>query len=368
MEKMTNNTEVTNLPLADIKVDQACQARVTTDATTIAHYAEIMTEEGCVFPPVVVYYDGTDHWLSDGFHRHAAAEKAALDSLKAEIREGTRRDAILYAVGANATLRRTREDKRHAVGILVADEEWSKWSNRTIAHRCGVDEKLVRTLRCASAAKPQIARKVERNGKTYDMNIDNIGRKDGLEELLSAQPDVDEHPPQAWFVGPEPPTTGRINPEDEGGERKALSDRATRSDEVQLEELMSAWARASAKVQQQFLATIGVSPHQQVEADPGLAEAASSMEPEPSPAANLCAMELPHSHRLFEMWKIFKRITRADGLKWVADNCPSVYHDSHFKVTESLVPFRQAARGATPKEVAEFLELARVYQAENQYS
>ena len=73
---MTNETEVTSLSLADIKADPACQARVTTDATTIADYAEIMTEEGNVFPPVVVYYDGADYWLSDGFHRYGAAKKA----------------------------------------------------------------------------------------------------------------------------------------------------------------------------------------------------------------------------------------------------------------------------------------------------
>ena len=53
------------------------------DADTITHYAEVMKEEGNVFPPLVVFYDGTDHWLSDGFHRHAAAKKAGLGSLKA---------------------------------------------------------------------------------------------------------------------------------------------------------------------------------------------------------------------------------------------------------------------------------------------
>jgi len=220
---MSNNTEITNLSLSDIKVDQACQARVTTNATTIAEYAEIMMEEGNVFPPVVIYYDGTDHWLSDGFHRHAAAQKAELDSLKTEIRQGTRRDAILYGVGANATLRRTREDKRHAVGILLGDEEWSKWSNRTIAHRCGVDEKLIRTLRSASAAKPQIPRKVERNGKTYDMSTDNIGKKDGLDELLSVKPDGGVQPDQTWLVMPDTRTTEDSTADDLADDGQSLS-------------------------------------------------------------------------------------------------------------------------------------------------
>jgi hypothetical protein len=131
---------------------------------------------------------------------------------------------------------------------------------------------------------------------------------------------------------------------------------------------MSAWARASEEVQQLFLASIGVSLDRQVEAGPVLAEAAPSVEPEPSPVADPSATELPQSIRLFEMWKNFKRNTRADGLRWVADNCPDVYHDSHFTVSEALFPFRQAAREAIPQQWTVFLELARVYQAENQYS
>ena len=368
---MTNETKVIDLPLSDIKVDPACQARVTTDATTIAEYAEIMTEEGNVFPPVVVYYDAADYWLSDGFHRHAAAKKAGFGSLKAEVRQGSRRDAILYAVGANATLRRTREDKRHAVGILLADEEWSKWSNRTIAHRCGVDEKLVRTLRSASAAKPQIARKVERNGKAYDMNTDNIGRKDGLEGFLATQADVDEHQTQAWFVAPEPPTTGKVNPEDKGDERKALSDDATRSDEVQLEELMSAWASASEEVQQLFLASIGALLSSQAETGPVSTEPESSWEPELSETAERSepsqeprrpepsATEL-RENRLFDIWRDLKPNPQKCGRQWVVDGCPSEhYPGENHVITERLVPFRAVARAATEDQRQQFLELSR---------
>jgi hypothetical protein len=111
---VNKDTDVTYLRLEDIKVDPACQARASTNAKTVNEYVKIMKEEGDdIFPPIVVFYDGTDHWLSDGFHRHAAAEKAGLHSLKAEIRQGPCRDAILHAVGANTThgLRRTNADK-----------------------------------------------------------------------------------------------------------------------------------------------------------------------------------------------------------------------------------------------------------------
>ena len=50
-----------------------------------------------------------------------------LAKISADVREGSRRDAILYAVGANAShgLKRTNRDKRNAVMVLLKDPEWS---------------------------------------------------------------------------------------------------------------------------------------------------------------------------------------------------------------------------------------------------
>src|ERR1700730_7471553 len=123
---MTNDTNVSELAVADIKVDPECQARAASNDATINEYAKIMKEgNDNAFPPVVVFHDGTDYWLSDGFHRHSAAQKAGLASLKSKIRQGTHRETILHSVGANTThgLRRTNADKRRAVSILLHDEE-----------------------------------------------------------------------------------------------------------------------------------------------------------------------------------------------------------------------------------------------------
>ena len=135
---MSNETKVTYLPVSAIKVDPACQAREALNAKTVGEYREIMMREGTnYFPPIVAFHDGPNYWLSDGFHRYAAAQKVGLHVLKAEISKGSRRDAILHAVGANAThgLRRTNADKRRAVSVLLEDEEWGSWSNREIARR-----------------------------------------------------------------------------------------------------------------------------------------------------------------------------------------------------------------------------------------
>jgi ParB-like chromosome segregation protein Spo0J len=252
---MTNETKVTYLPVSAIKVDTACQARAEMNTDTIDDYAEIMKEDDDVFPPVTVFHDGSDYWLADGFHRYRAAQQAGLRSLTVGIREGSRRDAILHSVGANTThgLRRTRDDKRRAVSILLEDQEWSEWSNRKIADCCGVDEKLVRTLRSASAAKPQIARKFERNGTLSEMDTSKIGRKDGLEELLSIEPNRDEQPEQGWFAAPETAAADDSTAETTGDEQQSPSEPAASCDEVQLRELMSAWGGASGEVRQQFL-------------------------------------------------------------------------------------------------------------------
>jgi hypothetical protein len=68
------------------------------------------------------------------------------------VRRGAQRDAILFSAGDNQKFdhqgeRRTNADKHRAIGMLLEDEEWSKWPNTRIAAHCGVDEGTVRYQR-----------------------------------------------------------------------------------------------------------------------------------------------------------------------------------------------------------------------------
>jgi hypothetical protein len=74
---------------------------------------------GAKFPPVIVFHDGTNYWLADGFHRLEAWKRNGVGSVKAEVKEGSRIDALKFAFGANSShgLRMTNEDKRNAVKI-----------------------------------------------------------------------------------------------------------------------------------------------------------------------------------------------------------------------------------------------------------
>ncbi len=136
-----------SIAISDIQ-DGGAQMRVEMTPDVVRDYADDMAA-GAIFPPVLVYHDGTDYWLADGFHRVAAARKIERETIDAEVREGTARDAIIQGIGANAShgLRRTQADKRRAVERLLRDEEWSKWSDRKIAKVARVDHKTVGKIR-----------------------------------------------------------------------------------------------------------------------------------------------------------------------------------------------------------------------------
>jgi hypothetical protein len=141
---------MTRLQLDEIRTDGGTQVRTATNMTVAESYRDLMAD-GATFPPIVVFWDGADHWLADGYHRLIARRAANFDAIDADIREGTQRDAILYAVGANAThgIPRSNEDKRNAVRTLLKDPEWSQWSDREIARRCGVGPPLVASVRAS---------------------------------------------------------------------------------------------------------------------------------------------------------------------------------------------------------------------------
>jgi hypothetical protein len=87
-----------------------------------------------------------------------AAVKAGRTEILAEVRPGTQREALLFGITANQVhgLPRTNADKRKAVAFLLADAEWSQWSDREIARRCHVDHNVVSRLRRgASGAEHQ---------------------------------------------------------------------------------------------------------------------------------------------------------------------------------------------------------------------
>jgi hypothetical protein len=177
------------IELAGLRIDGGTQPRAEISQSAWQDYAACM-ESGAAFPPIVVFFDGVDHWLADGFHRYHAARSIGREHLPAELRNGTRRDAVLFSVGANSAhgMQRTNADKRKAVETLMADPEWSKWSAHEIARQCGVAQSFVSRMRGGngngapslnseiSEPRPNVVRYVNRHGKEAEMNVAAIGR------------------------------------------------------------------------------------------------------------------------------------------------------------------------------------------------
>lgn len=139
---------VLQLKLSQVRRDGGTQSRAEVKSDTINQYAEAL-QEGAVFPPVVVFHDGTHYWLASGFHRWHAHEIAKRKTLDCDVREGTLRDAILFSVGCNHQhgLQRSNEDKRYACRLILSDEEWWDKTDKWIADKVHVSPHTVAGVR-----------------------------------------------------------------------------------------------------------------------------------------------------------------------------------------------------------------------------
>jgi hypothetical protein len=125
------------------------QQREALDETRIRAYAALY-REGHTLGEIMVFQEGPELYVADGFHRIEAAIQAGLDTIAATIRPGTLRDAVHYACGCNLHgVPLTQADKRRRVMTMLADPEWQQWSDREIARYCGVSHVFVAKLRKA---------------------------------------------------------------------------------------------------------------------------------------------------------------------------------------------------------------------------
>lgn len=179
---------MTTIPIASVRIDGGTQSRAALNDEAVADYAAII-RDGTDFPPVIVFHDGKHYWLADGFHRWHAYRQTGAVEIAAEVRKGTKRDAVLFSVGANTDhgLRRTNADKRCAVMVLLGDEEWSKWSDREIAKRCGVSDRFVNGLRGDTANGSQYGRTFihPKTGHPATMDTSKIGKPADVQDVVA---------------------------------------------------------------------------------------------------------------------------------------------------------------------------------------
>jgi hypothetical protein len=174
------------LNLAAIRIDGDTQAREALSQEKVNEYAELM-KDGAIFPAIDVFFDGSEYWLADGFHRYFATKAQGVVSIESDVHTGTLEDAQLYACGANKGrgLEMSWKDIRHVVMRMLRHETWGKWTNAEIARHVGCSKMTVGRVKASMEEPNKETKKTYRNqhGQEKTIETKNLGRKKVEEEV-----------------------------------------------------------------------------------------------------------------------------------------------------------------------------------------
>jgi hypothetical protein len=139
------------------KPDPAFQPRVVhIDMQHVKDLDDIYQARGCLDAVVIFHVaDGDRYILVDGFHRHEVYKNAREDAIPAYVIEGTVEEAVEYTAMANqhAILKRTNEDIKKQIDMLLAIPRWFDLSESVIGKHVGVSHSIVRKYRAAFCAE-----------------------------------------------------------------------------------------------------------------------------------------------------------------------------------------------------------------------
>jgi hypothetical protein len=196
------------LDIDRIRIDGGTQPRDHINVEVAERYKALI-EDGREFPPVTVFFDGTDYWLADGFHRITAWGSLNYTNVAAEVRSGTLRDAQWHSFSVNAKhgYPRGSMDVDLILGRIFGDPQWSRKPLNEIARHTQipyvtVQRRYVKHLASypVDKMKPPV-REVTRGGVTYEMDTSGIGSRpngtaihDGAGWHEVADPDAERNP------------------------------------------------------------------------------------------------------------------------------------------------------------------------------
>lgn len=147
---------------------------------------------------MIVFHDGINYYLADGFHRYFANKQVKSTHIEADVTNGTLRNALEYALGTNDKhgLKRSIKDKRKAVLIALDDIEYGSLTNREIAKICRVSHTFVNSVK-ESLEKPKEKKKEPLKARNKDQNkptnVDTeFTQDDKVTELLVTQKELEE--------------------------------------------------------------------------------------------------------------------------------------------------------------------------------
>jgi ParB-like chromosome segregation protein Spo0J len=137
-------------------------------------------------PPILV--DQSTATVIDGAHRVLAAKMLGRETIFVRYFTGTREEAFVEAVKANVAHGKplTLAEREAAAQKLL--EMHDDWSDRLVAHICGLSDKTVGRLRKTSAEVPQSSARIGRDGRVRP--IDTRVLRNEIATALRAKPDA----------------------------------------------------------------------------------------------------------------------------------------------------------------------------------
>ena len=232
---MEDQKMVVMLPIDSVSLTCGTQIRSVFNESAVLRYASLMdTEEGrAKFPPIIVYRDEHgNQWIADGHHRVMAAIRCQLTEIRAEIRPGTKADALWTAAEINSKngLPLEGEDIRQTVIMLL--EAWPNRSLRAIAEAVGCSKSYVGLIKNQVFTHEHLAndtsllsgKTIGKDGKLYPAirlkkPKDDIKPDDGIKDDSISNPGNTTHPQTVVTVSlsPHSPPTASVSntsPED----------------------------------------------------------------------------------------------------------------------------------------------------------
>lgn len=194
----------TYIPLSAIVRDARLQSRAAgLNEDHVAELADAL-KAGRKVGPIKVCKDGNKFFPHDGWHRIAAYERVGgCSEIEAEVEKGTLDDAILKSAAANIGhgLKRTPDDNRHAISVVLDHQSAKGWSDGRIADHVGVSRQYVAKIRSELSEKQPATRlqvepqsRVGRDGKTRRIPAKPQTAKPSTNGHASTPPPLPEPP------------------------------------------------------------------------------------------------------------------------------------------------------------------------------
>jgi ParB-like chromosome segregation protein Spo0J len=140
------------LRLNQLTIDPTVDIRQKLDEETIQRYMDSFNE----LPPVTIFRIDGELLLADGFHRATAAQRLGISEIEAEVKRGSRDDALEFAAYANTRHGRplSTDERRQAIRRLKLLHP--DWTSEHIGQLLGCGEHPVYTVLKADEVKKQV--------------------------------------------------------------------------------------------------------------------------------------------------------------------------------------------------------------------